>query len=165
MSSHLARATVVTLCLATFLAGCSGGDRETSVATSSARERRDPSTPAEPLQLSGTSWRLISMDDGRDEEDTSGAEVPAVVTFDGERVDVYDGVNDASGSYRVERGRLAIELRSRSDVAPAGELPQYELIDRLPSATSVHVDGEVLTIELEDGGRLRFQLAVGVAPD
>src|SRR5690606_41521623 len=100
MSSHLARATVVTLCLATLLAGCSGGDRGTSAATSSARERRDPSTPAEPLQLSGTSWRRISMDARRDDDAPAGAEEPAVVASDGERDVVDVGVHGAEGRHR-----------------------------------------------------------------
>ena len=165
---------VLTVCsAAVLLAGCSGGGSTSERAESPERERRATTDGSRTdgsggdraaIDLSGTAWRLVSIDDGDGEVDTSGSQVPAVVTFDGDGVEVYDGVNTASGEYRVAGGELAIELGSASEFETGDELPQYELIDLLPAAAALEVDAQALTIELDDGTSLRFELAVGVTP-
>jgi hypothetical protein len=131
----------------------------TSTTTTSTTEPESP-----PVELEGTAWRLMTVELDGQAIDTSAAAVPAVITFSGNGIEAYDGVNIASGTYRVEGDAMEVELGPPPYPAPYPEeaIPQYLLIPWLDRVEEVQVDGWSLTLGLDDGSRLSFIAAGGV---
>jgi heat shock protein HslJ len=131
----------------------------TSTTTTSTTEAELP-----PVELEGTAWRLMTVELEGQTIDTSAAAVPAVITFSGDGIEAYDGVNIASGTYRVEGDAVQVELGPPPSPAPYPEeaIPQYLLIPWLDRVEEIQVDGWSLTLGLDDGSRLSFIAAGGV---
>lgn len=178
----MTRAPIPVLAVVVALAGpaCSGGtEAGTGEGTESPAEvvagvttvvtvapDEDPEENEDPdLELAGTAWRLTSIERGGKAVDTSRAEVPAVLSFDEQEVEAYDGLNTAVGAYRAEGSTLSVELTDATSFGyPGDALPQYRLLAELPSARSARVEGSTLQISTDDGTVLGFDLASGSAP-
>lgn len=175
MRSRRLLASALVVALSGIPAACAAGDDDSLDDAVSAPRPSGPgespdstttTTEAEDaVELDGTAWRLTAIEQDGEAIDTSAAEVPAVVTFDGDSVEVYDGVNTASGEYRIDGASLSIELGSSTELGyPGSTIPQHELIDLLPSVEEAESDGAELELHLGDGPVLRFELSMGITP-
>lgn len=119
---------------------------------------------AAPIDLSDTSWRLIDVASANESANATLAPVPAIVTFSDDGVEVYDGVNTATGSFEVVGSDVSIDLGPPTEIPyPPQPQPQYRLIELLPTVQSgellpdtnlrLVLDGDtVLTFEVVAGG-------------
>ena len=118
---------------------------------------------AAPIDLRDTAWRLIDVSSENESANATLAPVPAVVTFGQTDIEVYDGVNTATGTFEVDGSEVSIELSAPSTIEyPPMPQPQYELIEQLPDV----VTGELLKdtnlrLVLDDGTALTFETAAG----
>ena len=171
MSLHLAprsvrRGTVACALLGVLAvtAACSGGDVAEPAATSSSPSS---TTVASPVELAGMSWRLSSIE--RDGETIDAAsDVPAMVSFEQEELEAYDGVNTSSGSYAVDGDELTVDSLLTTEIASTGPaLPQYELFGFLEQGGGVEIDPatDTLRLELADATTLVFDRGAGGVPD
>lgn len=181
-----ARAAATVMLSALLLSACSDGDEPaarattSTVAPSSTAPTTTPSTTtSEPgdgapttapgegsgaaSELDGTAWVLTQIVRGGATTEVPQAPVPAVVTFRGGAVDVYDGVNTASGSYQPGEGdAVDIEMGQASTFPYTGErLPQYDLIQLLPEVQSARRDGDRLVLSLDGDSQLVLAPAAG----
>ncbi len=148
-------------------AACSGGDDAEPATTSSSPSVSSSTTVLSPAELAGTSWRLTSIE--RDGETVDArSDVPAVVSFEQEELEAYDGVNTASGSYGVDGDELAVDALFTTEIATTGPaLPQYELFEFLEQGGRVQIDSadDTLRLELADATTLVFERGAGGVPD
>lgn len=119
---------------------------------------------AAPIDLRNTSWRLIDVATPNESANATLAPVPAIVTFAEDSVEVYDGVNTATGTFEIDGSDVSVELGAATEIPyPPQSQPQFQLIDLLPTAQSgellpdtnlrLVLDGEtVLTFEVVAGG-------------
>jgi len=73
------------------------------------------------VELAGTSWRLVSLEDLEGVSATAAGDVPAVVTFDATDIEGYDGVDTATGTYELDGERITIELDEVSALGPSDD--------------------------------------------
>lgn len=120
---------------------------------------------AAPIDLRNTAWRLIDVSIENESANATLAPVPAVVTFTETDVEVYDGVNTATGSFQVDGSDVSITLGAPSEVPyPAKPEPQYDLIELLPGTESGELLPDTnLRLVLEGDTVLTFEVATGAA--
>ena len=118
---------------------------------------------AAPIDLRDTRWRLTDVTTANESANATLAEVPAVVTFGQDEIEVYDGVNTATGTFEIDGSEVSISLGAPSTIAyPPTPQPQYELIALLPNAVSGELLQDTdLRLVLDDGTALTFEVAAG----
>lgn len=146
------------------LVACSDGDAADGLATtvppstttttgpSVTADGDDPEAPAEGVDLAGTSWRLVALVDLDGARTPADSEVPAVVTFDGDRVEGYDGVDTATGTWELTDDELHIDLEDVSELG-AGTGPRAEqfLFDLLARVDRAAIEDGDLVLRHRNG--------------
>ena len=118
---------------------------------------------AAPIDLRDTRWRLTDVTTANESANATLAEVPAVVTFGQDEIEVYDGVNTATGTFDIDGSEVSITLGAPSTITyPPTPQPQYELIQLLPTVVSGELLQDTdLRLVLDDGTVLLFEVAAG----
>ena len=118
---------------------------------------------AAPIDLRDTRWRLTDVTTANESANATLAEVPAVVTFGQDEIEVYDGVNTATGTFEIDGSEVSITLGAPSTITyPPTPQPQYELIQLLPTVVSGELLQDTdLRLVLDDGTALTFEAAAG----
>ena len=118
---------------------------------------------AAPIDLRDTRWRLTDVTTATESANATLAEVPAIVTFGQEEIEVYDGVNTATGTFDIDGSEVSITLGAPSTITyPPTPQPQYELIQLLPTVVSGELLQDTdLRLVLDDGTALIFEVAAG----
>ncbi len=86
-----------------------------------------------------------------------------MVTFGQDEIEVYDGVNTATGTFEIDGSDVTITLGTPSTITyPPTPQPQYELIQQLPNVVSGELLQDTdLRLVLDDGTALTFEVAGG----
>ena len=118
---------------------------------------------AAPIDLRDTRWQLTDVTTANESANATLAEVPAVVTFGQDEIEVYDGVNTATGTFEIDGSEVSITLGAPSTITyPPTPQPQYELIQLLPTVVSGELLQDTdLRLVLDDGTALTFEAAAG----